>query len=123
MGSFLEINDTLRISKKQGFPIELDIKKHLINPCKINVLKNKVYSFKNKPKIRYYHQPPVRIFLVEELNGKWLYWGLCHILELTYDYKKQITSGKYKITYLNTPEEMKQMFNLTDRRPEYNYFR
>lgn len=123
MGSFLEINDTLRISKKQGFPTELEIKKHLINPFKINDLKNKVYSFKNKPKIRYYHQPPVRIFLVEELNGKWLYWGLCHILELNYDYKKQVTSGKYQIIYLNTAEEMKQMFNLTDQRPEYNYFK
>lgn len=122
MGSFLEINDTLRINKKQGFPKELDIKKHLKNPYKLKDVRNKIFSFFGKPKIRYYHQPPVRTFLAEELNGKWIYWGLCEILEVTYDYQKQITSGKYKITHLNSPEEMKQAFDLIDRRPELNYF-
>lgn len=122
MGSFLEINDTLRINKKQGFPKKLDIKKHLKNPYLLKNIKNEVFLFSDKPKIRYYHQPPVRIFLVEELDGKWIYWGLCHILEIKYDYLKQTTSGKYKIIYLNSPQEMKQMFNLTDRRKELNYF-
>lgn len=28
MGSFIEINDTLRITKEQGFPLELDYGKH-----------------------------------------------------------------------------------------------
>ena len=29
MGSYVEINDTLQITKEQGFPEELDWKKHL----------------------------------------------------------------------------------------------
>ena len=29
MGSFIEINDTLRITKEQGFPKELDYEKHI----------------------------------------------------------------------------------------------
>lgn len=28
MGSYIEINDTLQITKEQGFPKELDWKKH-----------------------------------------------------------------------------------------------
>ena len=35
MGSFIEINDTLRITKEQGFPAELDVKKHLLQPYRI----------------------------------------------------------------------------------------
>lgn len=123
MGSFLEINDTLRINKKQGFSKSLDIKKHLSKPYILKDVKNKVFSFTDKPKIRYYHQPPVRTFLVEELNGKWLYWGLCQIIEIKYNYIKQTTSGKYKIIYINTTEEMKTAFNLIDRRNELNYFK
>jgi len=122
MGSFLEINDTLRINKKQGFPKDLDIEKHLSEHYLLKNVKNKVFSFADKPNIRYYHQPPVRTFLVEELKEKWLYWGLCQIIEVTYDYQKQVTSGKYKIIYLNSPEEMKQVFDLTDQRKELDYF-
>ena len=32
MGSYIEINDTLQITKKQRFPNELDWKKHLKAP-------------------------------------------------------------------------------------------
>ena len=32
MGSYVEINDTLQITKQQGFPKELDWKKHLKVP-------------------------------------------------------------------------------------------
>jgi hypothetical protein len=56
------------------------------------------------------------------INGKWLYWGLVHILETTCDYQKQVTSGKYKIIYINTPEEMKQAYELIDRNENNNYF-
>ncbi|HLB66108.1 MAG TPA: hypothetical protein VJJ78_00730 [Candidatus Saccharimonadales bacterium] len=123
MGSFIEINDTLRISKEQGFPSGLDIEQHLENAYKLEDFKGKVFNFTAKPKIRVYKVPPVRNFLVEDLNGKWLYWGLCYILEITHDYEKQVTSGKFKIIRLNTPEEMKKAFDLADYgRPELNYF-
>ena len=76
MGAFIEINDTLRITKEQGFPAELDLETHIKNSYNLDDIKDKVFSFKSKPKIRVYKIPPVRNFLVEDVNGKWVYWGL-----------------------------------------------
>ena len=95
MGSIFEINDTLQITKEQGFPRILDIKTHLKKPYRLTDIKDKVFSFRNKPKIRMYQIPPVRVFLVENIDGKWIYWGLAHILEINHDYIKNATSGKF----------------------------
>jgi len=122
MGSFIEINDTLQITKEQGFPKELDYEKHRAKPFIAKDFEGKVFEFRNKPKIRVYKAPPVRNFLVENINGKWLYWGLIHVLEVTHDYEDQMTSGKFKIIYIYTPEEMKQAHKLTDRRKETDFF-
>lgn len=59
--------------------------------------------------------PPVRNFLVENIDGKWLYWGLIHIIEVKHDYINKTTSGKFKIIYINKPEEMEMAHNLIDR--------
>lgn len=124
MGSFIEINDTLRINKEQGFPAELNLEKHLESPYSLESVKDKVFSFTAKPSIRIYKVPPVRNFLVEDKGGKWVYWGLCYILEVTHDYEKQETSGKFKIIRLNNPQEMKEMFKLTHfLNPKDNYFK
>jgi len=112
MGSLIEINDTLRISKEQGFPLELDINKHLVKPYELIEITSKVFEFKNKANIRVYKIPPVRNFLVEDIKGKWLYWGLCHIVEIKHDYLNQITSGKFKIIKINTHAEMVKAFEL-----------
>ncbi|MFA7253144.1 MAG: hypothetical protein WC107_01150 [Patescibacteria group bacterium] len=122
MGSYIEINDTLQINKEQGFPIDLEISKHLSNPYKAEDFEGKVFKFQGKPSIRFYHQPPVRVFLVENIDGKWVYWGLVHILSITHNYIDKTTSGEYKIIYLNSPEEMKKAHDLIDRNPETNYF-
>lgn len=123
MGSFIEINDTLRITKEQGFPAELDLQTHLANPYTLDNVKDKVFTFTAKPKIRVYKVPPVRNFLVEDIDGKWVYWGLCYILEITHNYEKEETAGKFRIVRLNTPDEMKEMFKLTHfTNPEQNYF-
>lgn len=122
MGSFIEINDTLRITKKQGFPGDLDINQHLIVPYHSGEFEDKVYHFSAKPKIRVYHRPPVRNFLVEDINGKWVYWGLVYILRIEHDYVKEETSGTFKIIHINSPEEMKQVFQLVDRNPDTNFF-
>ena len=121
MGSFIEINDTLQISKEQGFPKELCIEKHLVNPFKAEDFKDKIFEFKDKKDIRLYKVPPVRNFLVENIDGKWLYWGQCHIVEVKHDYINKTTSGKYKIIYINKPEEMEQAHNLIDRNPDTFY--
>lgn len=124
MGSFIEINDTLRITKEQGFPEELDLDTHINSPYSIDDVKDKIFTFTAKPKIRVYKIPPVRNFLVEDVNGKWVYWGLCFILEINHDYEKEESSGKFKIVRLNTPDEMKEMFKLTHftNPEEQNYF-
>lgn len=82
MGAYIEINDTLRITKEQGFPSQLDIQTHLKKPYSFKDFKDKVFKFSSKPKIRVFKIPPVRDFLVEEVDGKWIYWGLCHIIEV-----------------------------------------
>ncbi|MCA9332252.1 hypothetical protein KDA00_00060 [Candidatus Saccharibacteria bacterium] len=123
MGAFIEINDTLRINKEQGFPQELDLKTHLKTPYKLDSISGKVYKFKSKPDIRIYKVPPVRNFLVEDIDGKWIYWGLCYIRSIEHDYIKKETSGTFEIIRLNTPEEMKEMFKLTHYiNKEQNYF-
>ena len=104
MGSLIELNDTLRISKAQGFPAEIDLQEHLHAPYSIENVKDKVFNFTAKPKIRVYQQPPVRNFLVEDVDGKWVYWG------------------KFKILSINDPEAMKKAFELIDLTPEHNYF-
>jgi hypothetical protein len=122
MGSMIEINDTLQITKKQGFPVELDIARHLLRPIELSEFDGRVFEFKDKKDIRNYQHPPCRNFLVENTNGKWIYWGLCHILEITHDYKNKTTSGKFKIIYINSPKEIQQAFKLIDQRPEFDYF-
>lgn len=122
MGSYFEINDTLQITKAQGFPAELKYEDHQKNPYKSEDFNDKVFEFKDKNDIRIYQMPPVRVFLVENIAGKWLYWGLAHIIEITHDYQNKKTSGKFKIEYINSPEEMKQAHKLIDRNPKTNYF-
>ncbi len=123
MGSIIEINDTLQITKEQGFPEELNFDLHKNKPFTTADFENRTFNFYNKPKIRIYKYPPVRVFLVQNINGKWLYWGLIHMLELHHDYINKSTSGKYKIIYINTPEEMKKAHELIDRNKETNYFK
>lgn len=122
MGSIIELNDTLQITTEQGFPKELNLEAHLKNPYTAEQFSNMVFTFTNKSEIRVYKAPPVRNFFVENKNGKWIYWGLVHILEITHDYVKRTTSGKYKIIYINTPEEMKKAHELIDRNPKTSYF-
>ena len=122
MGSFIEFNDTLQITREQGFPPELDLARHLLEPIKLAEVLGREFEFTQKPGIRNFHQPPVRVFLVENIKGKWVYWGLIQILEVTHDYERKTTSGRFMISYLNSADEMTQAFNLIDRRPEFDYF-
>lgn len=122
MGSFIELNDTLQLTAEQGFPTELNLEQHLTKPYTLDDVKDKVFSFQEKPDIRIYKIPPVRNFFVENRDGKWIYWGLVHVIEVKHDNVKKTTSGKFKIIRINTPEEMKSAFELTDTRPELNYF-
>jgi hypothetical protein len=118
VGSIIEINDTLQITREQGFPEELDLEKHKAKPFKAEDFGDREFEFKDKSKIRMYQQAPIRNFLVENRNGKWIYWGMIHILEVHHNHLKQTTSGKFKIVYIYTPDQMQQAFELMDRRAD-----
>jgi len=122
MGSYIEINDTLQLTQAQEFPKELEFEKHQNKPFKASDFKNKIFEFKNKPDLRIFHSPPVRVFFAQNIDGKWIYWGLVHILELHWDCVKKTTSGKFKIIHIFKPDEMKNAFDLIDRRKNKNFF-
>lgn len=106
MGSQIEINDTLQITTEQGFPADiLSLEKHRQNPIPFEAIKDQVFVFHDKEGARLYHQPPTRCFLVQNIGGKWVYWGKILILEQTIhsDGPMSTTSGKYKIIELYDP--------------------
>lgn len=123
MGSFIELNDTLQLTAEQGFPKELDFEKHKQKPLRAKDFEGRVFEFHDKSEIRFYKIPPVRNFLVQNINGKWLYWGLIHVLETTCDYQNKKTSGKFKIIYIYTAEEMQKAHSMIDRDNETDYFK
>jgi len=114
MWSYVEVNDTLQITNEQGFPEILKYDQHLNNSFSTKDFEWKIFEFRNKKDIRLYHMPPVRNFLVENINWKWLYWWQIHMLEVNHDYVNKITSGKYKIIHINTPEEMSFCHRILD---------
>ncbi len=107
MGSYVELNDTLQITTEQGFPEELDLKKHQQNPFKAEDFEGRVFEFKDKPNLRIYHSASLRCFLVHNINGKWLYWGHCNIIEQTLHAESKTTSSKFTITKIYPPDYQK----------------
>lgn len=118
----IELNDTLQISRKQGFPAELDLERHLESPFQAADFAGRIFEFKDKPAIRVYQSPPVRNFLVENRDGKWVYWGLVHILEARHDYTARTTSGRFEIVHIYSPAEMKAAHDLIDRNESTRFF-
>ncbi len=109
MGSYIELNDTLQLTTEQGFPKELELKKHLKKPFTADNFRNRVFLFKNKPNLRLFHPAPNRCFFVHNIDDKWLYWGHCQIIEQTIHADTNTTSGKFIITKIYTPEHQKSM--------------
>jgi len=76
MGSFIELNDTLQLTAEQGFPTDVfNYEDHQKNPVTLEDVKGKIFSFKNKPKARIFQLDPVRVYFVQNIDGKWLFWG------------------------------------------------
>lgn len=113
MGSFIEFNDTLQITTEQGFPNELNLELHLEQPLTAEDFKGRIFEFHNKPDMRLYHPAPIRVFLVHNIDGKWLHWGQAHIIEQTINAETRTTSGKFRITQIFEPVYMK-MKNLVE---------
>jgi hypothetical protein len=115
MGSFIELNDTLQLTEAQGFPASLlNVEHHQKNPITIDQVKDIVFEFKNKPSARIFQKDPVRVFLVQNIDGKWLFWGHAYIQSQTikkqlnpdgtWDEESWITEGTYIINSIYAPD-------------------
>lgn len=108
MGSYIEFNDTLQITTEQGFPSELTLERHLQKPFAAENFKGRIFEFR-KPDVRIYHPAPTRVFLVHNIGGQWLYWGHIQISEQTIHAQEKMTSGKFVITKIYSPEHQRAM--------------
>jgi hypothetical protein len=115
MGTNVELNDTLLITEAQGFPANLlNRDKHVQNPIAQKSLDQQEFKFDDKDGARIFHLDPVRVYLVENINGKWLFWGKAFIVNQTISKKlgasgewkpgDWVTSGTYKIVEIFEPE-------------------
>lgn len=98
MGSVIEINDTLKLKRGAGFPENITI--------------GEIYSFEISGR-RLYHLSPIRVFLVEEIDGKWNYHGHAQIHQLSIDAKTDTTKGQFEVVTLY-PEELRKKINLLE---------
>lgn len=122
MGSTLRVNDTLQISAAQGFPVELDITTHLVTPFTLASFQDRIFSFQGKEGIRNFQQAPVQNFLVENREGKHIYWGLITMLQVNHNYLTNMTSGQYKLHTLYNPKQMKLAPELLGLAKELDFF-
>jgi hypothetical protein len=89
MGHLIELNDTLKLKRGDGFPAELRL--------------GGVYDFSIAGR-RLYNLKPTRVFLVEEIEGKWNVVGHAMILRQTIDAVTDRTSGQFEVSRLYSPE-------------------
>ena len=132
MGSMVEINDTLQLTTEQGFPSDiLDLEKHQSDPVTLDAVKDRIFTFKDKPSARIFQLDPVRVYYVHNINEKWLFWGRVFIQSETI-YKKLdsdgnwnvgewLTSGTYKIIDIYDPEYQRK-FTLHEAPADRNFF-
>lgn len=131
MGSFIEINDTLQITTEQGFPAEiLNRDAHVKNPVPLTEVSNKVFPFRGKTSARIFQLDPVRVYLVHNIEGKWLFWGRILIQSLQIEKKLTngawkegdwVTHGTYKIIDIYEPE-YQRIFTLREAPADRNFF-
>ena len=95
MGSIVEFNDTLKLIRGDGFP-------HVIE-------EGGEYEFLRKG-IRIFHPSPVRVFLVEEIDGKWNFVGKVAVIKQTIDAEKYITYGTFRVLSIY-PDEVRRIMN------------
>jgi hypothetical protein len=110
------------ISEAQGFPSKLlrrdarlgNLIDPLVDPLSTRHFENELFRFQNKEGARIFHLDPVRVYLVENIDGKWLFWGKAFVVSQTIEKKfgpggewkpgDWITSGTFKIVEIFDPE-------------------
>lgn len=131
MGSNVEVNDTLQLTNDQGFPAAiLNLTGHIQKPVTLSDVADKTFQFANKPGARLFHLDPVRVFLVHNIDGKWLIWGKVLIQSQTVHKElntagtwtgEWLTSGTYKIIDLYEPD-YQRTFTRRESPPGKSYF-
>jgi len=132
MGSNLELNDTLLITREQGFPSDiLKREDHVRNAVRLEDVANKTFKFHDKDGARIFHLDPVRVYLVENVAGKWIFWGKAFVLSQTIEKKLEkdgwwkqgnwVTSGTFKIVDLFEPD-YQETFSRRECPPGKSYF-
>ena len=89
MGHVVELNDTLKLKRGAGFPENLRV--------------GGVYEFSIAGR-RLYNLKPTRVFLVEDIDGKWNMVGHAMILRQTIDAVAERTTGQFEVSQLYPPE-------------------
>lgn len=139
MGCFYEINDTLLLTRAQGFPSHIfNYKRHVKNPVTLKDVKNRIFSFKGRPAPRAFQLDPVRVFFIENTpDDKWLAWGkvvieslhIVHKPKAKVDPKNPIafipddweTSGTYRVIEVYDPA-YQRVFTMNETPPLWNFF-
>lgn len=132
MGSKLEVNDTLQLTVEQGFPAEIfDLQKHLVKPISVADVADKIFQFHDKKDARMFHLDPVRVFFVQNIGGKWLFWGKIYIQSQAISKKLEadgtwkngnwVTSGTYKVIDVYEPD-YQRLFTIREALPGASYF-
>ena len=125
MGTMVEINDTLQLTREQGFPADLlDLASHRADPITLERVQDRIFTFQGKPNARMFQLDPVRVYFVHNIDGKWLFWGHVFIQSLTINKDadgKWVTGGTYKIVELYAPE-YQETFTRSESPPGAGYF-
>jgi hypothetical protein len=132
VGTKIEINDTLQLSIEQGFPADIfDIDKHLAKPISLADVGDRIFAFHDKSDPRQLQLDPVRVFFVQNIGGKWLFWGKVYIQSQTISKKLAqdgswkngdwVTSGTYKVIDIYEPD-YQRLFTMREALPGKSYF-
>lgn len=131
MGSTIELNDTLLLTPEQGFPADiLDWETHRREPIALSRVAGVVFEFGGKAGARLFHLAPTRVYLVQNVSKKWLFWGKAQLVsqsiqqELDADGKwtwSWTTSGRFTISELYDPD-YQEAFTRRESPPGASFF-
>jgi hypothetical protein len=138
MGCAYELNDTLLLTKDQGFPDEIfNYERHIRNPVTLDDVKDRIFHFRGKPAARAFQLDPVRVFFFENTpDDKWLAWGEVLIQSVTIEHVKVshtpgnaiafqpgdwVTSGTFRMLKVYDPE-YQRIFTRNEAPPAWDYF-
>ncbi len=111
MGSEVEFKDILKLTTEEGFPGSLSLNRHIRNPDSARDLVGLAFNFRKRRKPgeapAIYHDEYGKTILVQDVDGKWLFWGHAAVTELTRT--PEYMSGKAEVRQIYHPEFQRMM--------------